>query len=102
MRNPDEILDPSTDTLENQSSNEKSSVELNSSDGKRSPKSPNKSPNREKSPKSPKSKSPTGGKKLTMTAQAQAPLTASKKGTKTPNVTEDGKKKYFYLKKILS
>ena len=66
---------------------------MSSSDGKRSPKSPNKSP-REKSPKSPKSKSPTGAKKPSV--PVQAPLTASKK-SKTPNVIDDGKKKYFLL-----
>ena len=94
LRNPDEILELSAEpTVSETTSNEKVSADMSSSDGKRSPKSPNKSP-REKSPKSPKSKSPTGAKKPSV--PVQAPLTASKK-SKTPNVIDDGKKKYFLL-----
>lgn len=81
-------------STENTTSNEKVSADMSSSDGKRSPKSPNKSPTREKSPKSPKSKSPTGAKKAP--APVQAPLTASKK-SKTPNVSDDSKKKLVKL-----
>ena len=83
MKNPDDELavQQSTDL---QDSAEKASNE-NDSDGKQTP---TKSP-RTKSPKSPKSKSPTG-KKLT---QAQPQVQAVKKGKKTPDSDEAGKKK---------